>query len=159
MCIYTHEASVVNIRLNSCFSRPRPKASGKRLRRQEHYKNGHLFLWNPSSRLRGRTPKSIALPLPRLPEAHRQYLRHRRLLSRPGHVTEHGRSSLYTRRTDSGFRVTFHFCTDCGSTVFWKPERLPDAAAVAAGAFADPTFPKPSNAVHLESRHSWIGDL
>jgi hypothetical protein len=74
-------------------------------------------------------------------------------------VVTHGRSSLYTRRADSGFRVTFHFCPGCGSTVFWKPERQPDVTAVAAGAFADPTFPKPANAVHLESRHSWVGDL
>jgi hypothetical protein len=74
-------------------------------------------------------------------------------------ITTHGRSSLYTRQGDSGFRVTFHFCPDCGSTVFWKPERLPDVTAVAAGAFADPTFPKPVSAVHLESRHSWVGDL
>jgi hypothetical protein len=55
--------------------------------------------------------------------------------------------------------VTFHFCPDCGSTVFWKPERLPDLTAVAAGAFADPAFPKPTNAVYLETRHSWVGDL
>lgn len=74
-------------------------------------------------------------------------------------VTARGRSSLYTRQADSGFRVTFYFCPDCGSTVFWKPERLPDVTAVAAGAFADPTFPKPANAVHLESRHPWVGDL
>jgi hypothetical protein len=64
-----------------------------------------------------------------------------------------------TRQADSGFRVTFHFCPGCGSTVFWKAERLPDATAVAAGAFADPAFPKPANAVYLESRHSWVGDL
>jgi hypothetical protein len=74
-------------------------------------------------------------------------------------VVTHGRSSLFTRKGDSGFRVTFHFCPDCGSTVFWKPERLPEVTAIAAGAFADPNFPKPANAVHLESRHAWVGDL
>jgi hypothetical protein len=73
-------------------------------------------------------------------------------------VTVHGRSKLYVRESDSGFPVTFHFCPDCGATVFRKPERLPDLTAVAAGAFADPTFPKPTNAVYLETRHSWIGD-
>jgi hypothetical protein len=74
-------------------------------------------------------------------------------------VIAQGRSSLYTRKADSGFRVTFHFCPDCGSTVFWKPERLPDLTAVAAGSFADPTFPKPANAVNLETRHPWVGDF
>jgi hypothetical protein len=43
--------------------------------------------------------------------------------------------------------------------VFWKPERLPDVTAVAAGAFADPNFSNPANAIHLESRHLWVGDL
>jgi hypothetical protein len=55
--------------------------------------------------------------------------------------------------------VVFHFCPDCGSTVFWKPQRVPELTAVAAGAFTDPNFPKPANAVHLETRHSWVGDL
>lgn len=74
-------------------------------------------------------------------------------------VSVHGSSKLYTRQADSGFPVTFNFCPDCGSTVFWKPQRSPDLTGVAAGAFADPAFPKPTNAVHLESRHLWVGDL
>ena len=53
----------------------------------------------------------------------------------------------YTRSSDSGFDVTFHFCGDCGSTVFWEPQRKPEWIAVAVGAFADPTFPRPSQAV------------
>lgn len=74
-------------------------------------------------------------------------------------VAVQGRSSVFTRRGDSGFAVIFHFCPNCGSTVFWKPQRAPELTGVAAGAFADPAFPKPTNAVHLESRHSWVGDL
>ena len=62
-------------------------------------------------------------------------------------------------RASGGFPVVFHFCPDCGSTVFWKPQRVPELTAVAAGAFADPNFPKPANAVHLETRHPWVGDL
>jgi hypothetical protein len=74
-------------------------------------------------------------------------------------VSVTGRSSVYMRQGESGFSVTFHFCPGCGSTVFWKPQRAPELTAVAVGAFADPTFPKPANAVHLESRHPWVGDL
>jgi hypothetical protein len=70
-----------------------------------------------------------------------------------------GHSRTYARASDSGFPVTFHFCPDCGSTVFWKPERPPDLTAVAVGSFADPTFPKPTNAVYLETRHSWVGNV
>lgn len=78
---------------------------------------------------------------------------------RDENVSVHGRSSVYTRQGESGFPVVFHFCPDCGSTVFWKPQRVPELTAVAAGAFADPNFPKPANAVHLETRHPWVGDL
>jgi hypothetical protein len=75
------------------------------------------------------------------------------------HVSATGRSSVYMRQGESGFSVTFHFCPGCGSTVFWKPQRAPELTAVAAGAFADPSFPKPAHAVHLETRHPWVGDL
>src|SRR5215467_3729569 len=62
----------------------------------------------------------------------------------------------YRRDSDSGFAVNFHFCPRCGSTVFWEPERNPDAIAVAVGSFADPTFPAPSQSVYNERRHRWV---
>jgi len=64
--------------------------------------------------------------------------------------------SVYRRSSDSGFPVTFHFCPDCGSTVFWEPERMPDRIAVAVGCFADPSFPAPSQSVWSERRHAWM---
>jgi hypothetical protein len=67
-----------------------------------------------------------------------------------------GPSRSFSRASDSGFPVTFHFCPDCGSTVFWEPRRLPDLIAVAVGAFADPGFPAPSQAVHEDCRHAWV---
>lgn len=60
------------------------------------------------------------------------------------------------RPADSGFDVAFHFCPDCGSTVFWEPRRMPDMIAVAVGAFADPTFPPPSLEVYKQRRHPWV---
>jgi hypothetical protein len=69
-----------------------------------------------------------------------------------------GPSKCYSRESDSGFPVTFHFCPDCGSTVFWEPQRKPEAIAVAVGAFADPTFPAPAQAVYTEHRHPWVKD-
>ena len=62
----------------------------------------------------------------------------------------------YRRSADSGFTVNFHFCPECGSTVFWQPERLPEAVAVAVGSFADPAFPAPSRSVYKERRHPWV---
>jgi len=49
--------------------------------------------------------------------------------------------------SDSGQPVTFHFCAVCGSTVYWEPHRKPEMIAVAVGAFADPAFPPPLQAV------------
>jgi hypothetical protein len=73
-------------------------------------------------------------------------------------VTAAGNSKAYNRASDSGFPVTFYFCPECGSTVFWKPERKPQMVAVAVGAFADPAFPAPSQAVYTQHRHRWVPD-
>jgi hypothetical protein len=67
-----------------------------------------------------------------------------------------GDATAYTRGSDSGYPVTFYFCPNCGSTVYWSPDRKPDIVAVAVGAFADPAFPAPSQAFYAEYRHSWV---
>jgi hypothetical protein len=74
-------------------------------------------------------------------------------------VEVHGDFRTYKRGSDSGSAVNFHFCPDCGSTVFWEPERLPDAIAIAVGSFADPTFPAPSQSVYEQRRHPWVPSL
>jgi len=74
-------------------------------------------------------------------------------------VEANGDFRTYKRRSDSGFAVSFHFCPDCGSTVFWEAERLPDAIAVAVGSFADPAFPAPSQSVYDQRRHPWVPAL
>ena len=72
-------------------------------------------------------------------------------------VDPNGAASSYTRQSDSGHAITFHFCPNCGSTVFWEPKRKPGTIAVAVGAFADPTFSPPTQAVYAEYRHPWVG--
>lgn len=72
-------------------------------------------------------------------------------------VDPNGAAGNYTRQSDSGHAVTFHFCPNCGSTVFWEPKRKPETIAVAVGAFADPTFSPPTQAVYAEHRHPWVG--
>jgi hypothetical protein len=70
-----------------------------------------------------------------------------------------GPRKCYARESDSGYPVMFHFCPDCGSTVFWEPQRKIEAIAVAVGAFADPAFPAPAQAVYAEHRHLWVKDV
>ena len=66
-----------------------------------------------------------------------------------------GIAKQYVRRADSGRTVTFNFCSDCGGTVFWEAEQVPDLFAVAVGTFADPDFEKPSLSVRERRRHPW----
>lgn len=64
----------------------------------------------------------------------------------------------YSRIGGSGSPVVFHFCPNCGSSVYWEPGRAPDLIGVAVGAFADPDFPAPSQSVFTQRRHAWVVD-
>ena len=70
-----------------------------------------------------------------------------------------GDATAYTRQSDSGYPVTFYFCPHCGSNVYWEPGRKPEMVGVAVGAFADPAFPAPSQAVYVEHRHRWVPNV
>ena len=60
------------------------------------------------------------------------------------------------RISDEGEGRTFHFCPDCGSTVFYEVESLPGFIAIPVGAFADPAFPAPTVSVYGSRRHEWL---
>jgi hypothetical protein len=68
-----------------------------------------------------------------------------------------GRFSDYVRLADEGGEErTFHFCPDCGATVFYTTAHAPDVVAVPVGAFADPSFPPPTVSVYESRRHPWV---
>jgi hypothetical protein len=71
-------------------------------------------------------------------------------------ITVEGRATTYSRPSDSGFDISFHFCPVCGSTVYWEPSRKPGQVALGIGAFADPDFPAPTQQVYTEHRHDWL---
>ena len=72
-------------------------------------------------------------------------------------VTTEGASRQYIRVSDEGDkRAFFHFCPDCGATVFYTTEATPGIVAVPVGAFADPSFPAPTRSVWEERQHSWL---
>ncbi len=71
-------------------------------------------------------------------------------------VSSEGNSRTFRRQGDSGTWLSFQFCPDCGSTVFWESERQPDLVSVAVGAFADPHFPAPVRTVWTETKHEWL---
>jgi hypothetical protein len=70
-----------------------------------------------------------------------------------------GRWASYVRPSVSGQAVRFHFCPDCGSNVWWEPDRMPHLIGVAVGAFGDPSFPMPEQAVWASERHDWLNSL
>ena len=86
------------------------------------------------------------------------------------HVTIEGQSSTCTfpreepvtyRSCDSG-GATFHFCPECGSTVYWEIAAAPELLGVAIGTFADPTFPPPMIAGFAAEGAAWamnVSDL
>jgi len=72
-------------------------------------------------------------------------------------VTTEGASREFIRISDDGEnRATFHFCPDCGATVFFTLGAMPGNVAVPVGAFADPSFPAPVRSIWEERQHSWL---
>jgi hypothetical protein len=71
-------------------------------------------------------------------------------------VTISGTPKEFVRAAESGGKVRFYFCTDCGSTVYWKADNLPAMIGVAVGAIADPNFPAPIKSVFEQSKHGWV---
>ena len=59
-------------------------------------------------------------------------------------VTTSGKSKTFVRIGDSGKGATFHFCPDCGSTVYYM-------------LFAHPQVPPPTRSVYEARMHSWVG--
>ena len=71
-------------------------------------------------------------------------------------VRTRGRAREYARLSDDGEGRTQSFCPECGSTVFYVLESLPELVAVPVGAFADPSFPEPRVSVWESRRHAWV---
>ena len=69
-----------------------------------------------------------------------------------------GSYSDFTRISDEADRKehVFHFCPTCGSQVFSTEPTESDLIVVSVGAFADPTFPPPTDSGYDSRRPSWI---
>jgi hypothetical protein len=71
-------------------------------------------------------------------------------------VSTEGLSKTFIRTADSGNRVTYHFCPECGSTVYYSLESAPGLIAIPVGAFADPQFPAPAFSVYESRQCAWV---
>jgi len=72
-------------------------------------------------------------------------------------VAKTGAPKRYSRSSDSGRTVDFHFCPTCGSTAYWQVEPWPDKIGIPSGMFADPSFlPPPNVSIFVTHRHPWV---
>ena len=70
-----------------------------------------------------------------------------------------GRFNDYSRVSTEPDRMehVFHFCPDCGSSVYNTSPARPGAITVFVGAFADPSFQPPQRSGYDGKRHPWVG--
>jgi hypothetical protein len=69
-----------------------------------------------------------------------------------------GNHHTYVRLADDdGEERVFHFCPECGGTVFYTTGVAPESIAVPVGCFADPWFPPPRVSVWESRQHPWVG--
>ncbi len=88
-----------------------------------------------------------------------------RQLTGTGHAVQaaHSRDALsvtgapaaYTRDSDSGHRVTQHFCPDCGSPLYNFMTRGPGMVMISLGALDDAADIVPDRVFHSEQAADW----
>lgn len=71
-------------------------------------------------------------------------------------VTTSGVSTEYIRVGDEGSSCKFHFCPNCGATVYYELSSVEGFVGIPVGAFADPSFPAPRVSVYEERMHQWV---
>jgi len=77
-----------------------------------------------------------------------------------------GQSKSYRRRGDSGSEICFHFCPDCGATVWFILDSAPTDVVVPMGNFADEQaflehqsnlkLPNPKISIYEERAQPWV---
>jgi hypothetical protein len=67
-----------------------------------------------------------------------------------------GQAREYRRVSEDGEDEErhFHFCPECGATVYYFTD--PEFIAIPVGVLADPGFPEPTVSVWETRRHGWV---
>jgi hypothetical protein len=70
-------------------------------------------------------------------------------------VRVNGQSREFVRRSDEGGEERrFHFCPECGATVYYFTD--PEFIAIPVGVLGEPDFPPPSVSVYESRKHAWV---
>lgn len=68
-----------------------------------------------------------------------------------------GEEKLFRRTGDQGGESVYHFCPNCGTSVYWEaPAVFPELLSIAVGCFTDPNFPAPTFSLYAEHRFNWV---
>ena len=68
-----------------------------------------------------------------------------------------GKPKSWVNTADSGNRITFHFCPECGSDVHYEIDgKFDGLVAIPLGAFDDPHAFTPAFSVWEERKHDWV---
>lgn len=72
-------------------------------------------------------------------------------------VVTSGETAMWQRQGDEGSVASFHFCTSCGSTVWYISDAQPELVAIPLGALADPhAFGAPIYSVYEARKFDWV---
>lgn len=72
-------------------------------------------------------------------------------------VAIEGQSSSWINFAESGNRITFHFCPECGSDVHYEIDgKFDGLVAIPLGAFDDPYAFAPQFSVWEKRKHDWV---
>ena len=66
-----------------------------------------------------------------------------------------GATNQYIRTADSGTEITYHFCPNCGNTVYYFLAGI-EHIAIPVGAFANENFPPPKLSIYEDRQHPWL---
>ena len=59
--------------------------------------------------------------------------------------------------SDSGTKASYRWCRDCGSTVAFVNDTMPDTVAIWLGAIVEGSIPTPGHSVYEERMLPWVG--
>jgi hypothetical protein len=71
-------------------------------------------------------------------------------------VSKSGKYNTYKKISAKGTATVRNFCPNCGSSVYWQSEFLPQHTGVAVGSFADPAFPSPQMSAWERYKPAWL---
>ena len=70
-------------------------------------------------------------------------------------ASKYPKHGTYRKKAASGREADFHFCTACGTSLWWDSTLAPETFGIAVGCFDDPHFPQPVAAVWGEEKLDW----